>query len=307
MFCRKWIELDYCQKKVDDPVNITWDATNHGKEFNMPQEDIRLERNGKVAMVTIHRPHKRNAFNGHMFSELEKVTRELKKDLPRGVVITGEGDKAFSAGFDVTPDNPMVTAIIDSVEKQDRAPAEKAIGRLRKAVDDFVGLPVPIIAALNGLAYGGGAELAIRCDLRVMDPNAVICFSEVKLGLMPDWGGGATLSHLVGASRAADLILTARKVKAGEALGLGLANRISRPGQAFEEAVELAETIAKNGPRAVGHALEIIRQSRNLSLNQSLDLEADKAVSLIVSGECFHGVAAFLEKKEPEFPDISET
>jgi enoyl-CoA hydratase/carnithine racemase len=273
----------------------------------MTQEGICLERNGKVAMVTIHRPQRRNAFNSHMFSELRKVTGELKKDLPRAVVITGEGDTAFSAGFDVNPDNPMVTSIIDSVEKKDRAPAEKAIERLRKAVDDFVELPVPIIAALNGLAYGGGAELAIRCDLRVMDPNAVICFSEVKLGLMPDWGGGATLSHLIGASRAADLILTARNVQADEALSLGLANRISRPGQALEEAVELAETIAKNGPRAVGHALELIRQSRNLPLNQLLDLEKDKAVDLIVSGECFHGVAAFLEKKEPAFPDISAT
>ncbi|MBI9091656.1 MAG: enoyl-CoA hydratase/isomerase family protein [Desulfobacterium sp.] len=273
----------------------------------MTQGNICLERNGKVAMVTINRPNRSNAFNGHMFSELEKITQELKKDLPRGVIITGEGDTAFSTGFDVNPDNPMVTAIIDSLEKKDRAPAEKAIGRLRKTVDDFIGLPVPIIAALNGLAYGGGAELAIRCDLRVMDPNAVICFSEVKLGLMPDWGGGATLSHLVGASRAADLILTARKVLAGEALGLGLVNRVSRPGQAFEEAVKLAETIAQNGPRAVEHALEVIRQSRNLSLNQTLALEADKAVSLIVSGECFHGVASFLERKKPEFPDISET
>ena len=109
---------------------------------------------------------------------------------------------------------------------------------------------------------------------------------------------------LVGPSKAADLILTARRVEAGEALRLGLVNRVSKPGQALEEAVSLAEMIAVNGPRAVGHVLEVIRQSMNLPFHKALDLEAEKAVSLIMSGECIYGVAAFLEKKEPEFPDI---
>lgn len=270
----------------------------------MSKDGIRLERKGKVAILTIDRPQRRNAFDEHMFFELERVTHELKSDLPRAVVITGGGDKAFSAGFDVNPDNPMVTNLIKAVEKKDTGPAKILINQLREIVDGFVALPTPIIAALNGLAYGGGAELAVRCDLRVMDPDAVICFSEVRLGLMPDWGGGATLAHLIGPARAADLILTGRKVAAGEAINLGLVNRISKPGQVLEEAMLLAAMIAKNGPRAVGHALHMIRQSRNLSLDKTLDLEAQSAVSLIATGECFHGVAAFLEKKEPEFPDI---
>jgi len=199
-----------------------------------------------------------------------------------------------------------VAKLIDSVEKKDRTAAERLIAQIRKIVDGFVCLPVPIIAALNGLTYGGGAELAVRCDLRVMDPNAEICFSEVRLGLMPDWGGGAALAHLIGPSRAADLVLTARKVLAGEAINLGLVNRVSRPGDSLAEAVRMAEMISKNGPRAVRSALNVIRKSRNQSLNQTLDLESDKAVSLIVSGECFHGVAAFFERKEPEFPDIDQ-
>jgi len=268
------------------------------------EEGISLERKGKVAIVTMNRPQRQNAFNEHMFLALARVTGELKMNLPRAIVLTGGGDNIFSAGFDVNPDNPWVAKLIDSVEKADRTPAENLIGQLRKIVDEFVCLPVPIIAALNGLTYGGGAELAVRCDLRVMDPDAVICFSEVRLGLMPDWGGGATLAHLIGSSRAADLILTGRKIKAGEAINLGLVNRINRPGGCLDEAVRLAEMISKNGPRAVRYALSLIRQSRNQSLNRSLDLEAGKAVSLIASGECFHGVAAFLEKKEPEFPDV---
>jgi len=270
----------------------------------MSKEGIRIERKGKVAILTIERPQRRNAFNEYMFSELARVTDELKAGMPRAVVITGSGDKAFCAGFDVNPDNPMVANLIDSMEKKETDSAEMLINKLRRTVDGFVSLPIPIIAALNGLTYGGGAELAIRCDLRVMDPDAVICFSEVRLGLMPDWGGGATLAHLIGSSRAADMILTARKVEAGEAINLGLVNRISRPGQSLEQAVMLGEMIAKNGPRAVKHALEVIRRSQNLPLNRTLDLEAEKAVSLIVSGECFFGVAAFLEKKEPDFPEI---
>ncbi|MFO7665949.1 MAG: enoyl-CoA hydratase/isomerase family protein [Desulfobacterales bacterium] len=271
----------------------------------MSKEGIILARIGKIAVLTMDRPQRRNAFNEHMFSCLEKAAGELKKNLPRCLVIKGAGDKAFSAGFDVGQDNPMVSSIAGSAGKQDSAPAKRVIGKLRKAVDELFSLPVPIIAAINGLAYGGGAELSVRCDMRVMDPDAVICFSEVRLGLMPDWGGGPALVRLIGPSKAADLILTARRVEAGEALRMGLANRISRPGQALEEAVTLAEKIAVNGPNAVIHALEVIRKSMDIPFNKALELEAEKAVSLIMSGECIYGVAAFLEKKEPEFPDIT--
>lgn len=270
----------------------------------MSNEGINLERKGGIAVLTIDRPQRMNTFNEYMFSCVEKATGELKKNMPRCLVITGAGNKAFSAGFDVNPDNPMVSDIAGSAGKRDSAPAERVIGRIRKAVDDLFSLPMPIIAAVNGLAYGGGAELSVRCDMRVIDPDAVICFSEVRMGLMPDWGGGPALVRLIGSSKAADLILTARRIEAGEALNMGLANRVSKPGHARKEAISLAELIAANGPRAVSHALEVIRQSMNLSFQKALDLEAEKAVSLIMSGECIYGVAAFLEKKEPEFPDI---
>jgi enoyl-CoA hydratase/carnithine racemase len=177
------------------------------------------------------------------------------------------------------------------------------VNRIRKALDPLVSLPVPITAAINGLAYGGGAELAVRCDLRVMDQQAVICFSEVKLGLMPDMGGGVALTKLVGVSKAADLILTARKVKAKEALNLGLVNRISLPGECLKEALNLAERIADNGPNAVKSALKIIRNTSDLSEFQALKIEAETAAKLIATGECMVGVAAFLEKKKPEFTD----
>jgi len=270
----------------------------------MTTEGIRLEKRGHIALVLLDRPSRLNAFNSMMFDELRRVTGELDQALPRAVIVTGTGEKAFCAGFDVNPDNPLVVHLYEAMGKQDRQGIVAGMKVVRDAVDAFVSLPVPIIAAVNGLAYGGGAELASRCDMRVMDPNAVICLSEVRLGLMPDWGGGAALAHLLGPARAADLILSARKVGADEALQMGLANRVSAPGRCLDEAIALAEAICENGPRAVRHALAVIRQSRNMTLDQSLDMEMEQAVTLVESGECVHGITAFLEKRKAEFPDV---
>ncbi|MFH2131829.1 MAG: enoyl-CoA hydratase/isomerase family protein [bacterium] len=269
----------------------------------MPEESVNLEYRGNIAIVTINRPAKRNAFNAALFSHLEAVTRRLQANLPRVVILTGAGEKAFCAGFDVHPDNPLSVNLLKSAENNDEAAAQKVVGRVREVVDGLIALPVPIIAALNGQAYGGGAETAVRCDLRVMDPAAVICFSETRLGLIPDFGGGPGLVRLVGPSIAADLILTARPVSADEALTLKIVNRISAPGQALAEAMALGETIAANGPRAVQAALAVIRRSPDLSMKEALALEFEKAVSLIATGEFMHGVSAFFEKKTPVFPD----
>lgn len=269
----------------------------------MTEYGVCLERKGKVALITFKRPERRNAFNETMWSDLEQTVWELKEHLPRVIVVTGSG-KAFCAGFDINPDNPQVSGLIESVRKQERSPIELLIKRLQSAVNDLVTLPVPVIAAINGDAYGGGAELASRCDLRVMDPQAVICFAEVKLGLMTDWGGGPGLTRLIGASQAADMILTGRKVGADEALRIGLVNRISALGMALDEAMDMAETIARNGPRAVRHALTVIRQAQELPMKQALELECQEATTLITSGECIQGISAFLNKQPPEFPDI---
>lgn len=269
----------------------------------MSGSSIELEYRGRCAIVTLNRPDKRNAFNREMWAGLESVATRLHDRTPRAVVVTGAGDHAFCAGFDVSPDNPQVSELVGAVQKGDRIPAEELARYIRSVVDHLVSLPVPLIAAVNGLAYGGGAELASRCDLRVMDPAAVICFSEVRLGLMPDWGGGVALSRLIGRSRAADLILTARRVSAEEALRLGLADRVSAPGKALDEAITLAEAIAKNGPRAVRSSLEVIRKAADIPLRDALEFETMIAADLIASGECMHGITAFLGKKEPEFPD----
>jgi enoyl-CoA hydratase/carnithine racemase len=208
--------------------------------------------------------------------------------------------------MDVNPGNPQIARVMDAVFRKERGPVAQLIGALRRVMDRLFSLPVPIIAALNGSAHGGGAEMAVRCDLRVMDPAAVVRFSEVRLGLMPDWGGGVALTRLVGAGQAGDLILTARAVTAPEALQLGLVNRVSAPGAALAEAMAVAGSIAANGPRAVRSALAVIRRTHDLPLDQALSFEAEQAVSLIAAGECLHGIGAFLSKKPPEFPDGPE-
>ncbi|PKN87506.1 MAG: hypothetical protein CVU51_05485 [Deltaproteobacteria bacterium HGW-Deltaproteobacteria-1] len=276
-------------------------------ELRMKDYGIGLKRQGHITIITLNRPAKQNAFDMHMWDCLDQVVAELAASLPRVIILTGAGDKAFSAGFDVNPENPLLKPLLAAMEGHDKGPAHDLIRRIRTSVDRLVTLPVPIIAAINGLAYGGGAEIASRCDLRVMDPGAVICFSEVRLGLMPDQGGVVGLTHLVGASRAADLILTARKVGAQEALQLGLANRISAPGKALEEALSLALSISENGPRAVRHALSVIRRTNDLTTEQALDLETREAVTLIACGESIHGVSAFLTRQKPEFPEPGES
>lgn len=270
----------------------------------MNPKSILLERKGHVAIVTINRPDRKNAFNESLFNELEAAAWELHAKPPRAVVITGAEGLPFCAGFDVSPGNPMLDKVLKAMSTHESEPAKQLIRTIRKAIDAFVSIPSPIIAALSGGAYGGGAELAVRCDLRVMDPKAVICFSEMRMGLMMDWGGGASLIRLIGPSKAADLILTARGIGASEAYALGLVNRVSEQGRALDEALSFAEAIADNGPRTVQGALTLIREYQNIPHSAMLDKEADIAATLLsFSEECLHGVGAFLEKRKPIFPD----
>lgn len=268
----------------------------------MSDTSITLERIGRVAVITLNRPERKNAMNEAMWDRFEAVASELAGNLPRAVVITGAGG-SFCAGFDMNPDNPQVPGFIDAIMKQTRTPIEALIRRIRKAVDLFASMPVPLIAAINGPAFGGGAELACRCDLRVMDPGARICFSETRLGLMPDWGGGVLLARIIGHSKAADLILTAREISAAEAFQMGLVNKVSEQGKSQQEAFTIAEMISRNGPRAVRSALDVIRTTPGIPLNEALDRELERAVDLIASGECYHGISAFLSKKDPDFPE----
>jgi len=263
---------------------------------------IHIERLGAIAVVTLDRPARKNALDQAMWSALGRAADELAAQLPRAIVLTGAGG-VFSAGMDVNPDNPQVAALVAAVARGDVAPPRAMLDGIHAQLARLFALPVPLIAAVGGLAYGGGAEIATRCDLRVVDPAATICFSEVRLGLMPDLGGGIALARLLGPGRAADLILTARKLDATEALALGFANRVSAPGAARAEAIALAEQIAANGPRAVRAALGILRHATDLPFLDAVAAEVDAAAHLIATGECQQGIAAVLGRTTPRFTD----
>lgn len=266
-------------------------------------EIIRLERSEHVAHLVLNRPERKNTFHAAMWTAMERRIEELSDDPPRVLVVSGNPLGGFSAGFDVNPDNPMVVQFMQALESGDRRTVESLLARMRTAIDRLTGLPIPVIAAITGDAYGGGAELALRCDMRLMATDARICFSEVTLGLMPDWGGGVALPRLVGRARAAELILTGQPVPAEAAAAMGLVNRVCRAEDVVSEALALAHCIAGNGPRAVRKALSIIRDTPDLSESEALDVESQGAVDLIMTGECVHGLTAFLSGENVEFPE----
>jgi enoyl-CoA hydratase len=157
---------------------------------------------------------------------------------------------------------------------------------------------------VNGPAWGAGAELALRCDLRVMDGSATLCMIGVRMGLTPILGGGPALTQLVGPSRAADLLLSARKVPAVEAFSLGLVNRITEPGQALDNALRLAFSISRNGQHAVRAVLRVTRGSAGLDADAGLALEREAAARVIMSGDFLIAMRAALNKTEAVFPDV---
>lgn len=256
-----------------------------------------------MALITLDRPARKNALGESMWAALGDAADALHAATPRAIVLIG-APGAFTAGMDLNPDNPQVARLVSAVASGDEGPVREMLDGIHAVLDRLFALPVPIIAAIGGLAYGGGAEIATRCDLRVADPSATICFSEVRLGLMPDLGGGVALARLVGPGRAAELILSARKVGAEEAHRIGLIERVSAPGEVLAEALALAEAIAANGPRAVRAALGIIRGALGRPWAEALAGEVAAATRLIASGECRVGIGALLTKSAPDFPDI---
>jgi enoyl-CoA hydratase len=160
-------------------------------------------------------------------------------------------------------------------------------------------LPMPTIAAINGLAYGGGAELTLACDMRVMEKEATLSFSETRLGLMPDLGGTVRLIELLGHGRAMDLMCTARDISAEEGLQLGLINRVAIKGGALQTALDLATKIATNGPLAIREIKSVALAMRQRQA--AMDTETEAAVRCILSDDSVEGIMAFLRKRPPDF------
>ncbi|MCC6651585.1 MAG: enoyl-CoA hydratase/isomerase family protein [Candidatus Eisenbacteria bacterium] len=253
--------------------------------------NILVEAQGKVTILRVNRPDKLNAINRETLGEIADAVRAFASDDSQGaLVITGEGVKAFISGADIGELQPL-------------GPSEaEDISRFGQAVVELIERsPKPVIAAVNGFAFGGGCELALACHIRLASDNAVMGLPEVKLGIIPGYGGTQRLPRLVGPGRAFELVLTGRPVKAEEAAAIGLVNRVLPQAELLPEAIKMAEGITRNGPLAVAAAMECIVRGMNLSLDQGLRFESGRFGILAASEDMHEGLQAFLDKRPANF------
>jgi len=255
-------------------------------------EHLTVADEGAVRILTLNRPDRMNALSRKLVAEIGEAARAASEAKGvRAVVVTGAGDRAFCAGADLKERTAMTEADVSAFLWEYR----RAFG----ALDDC---RRPVIAALQGVAFGGGLELALACDLRVADPAAQMGLVEVRVGIIPGAGGTQRLARLVGVGRAKDLILTGRRLDAAEALSMGLVNRVSAPGQARAEAVAWgAEIAAECAPVAVTQALAAIDGGLDLPLEAGLEVERCAYEALLGTADRREGIAAFAAKRKPAY------
>ena len=257
----------------------------------MAYENVTVERKDHLMVVTVNRPKVLNALNRKTIEELIEVMEEFREDdHTRVMILTGAGEKSFVAGADISELRKL-----DPLTAQVTARFGQRLTRLMESVGK------PIIAAVNGFALGGGCELAMACTIRVASENAKFGQPEVKLGLIPGYGGTQRLPRLVGCGRALELILAGNPISAEDALRIGLVNRVVPKENLMEEVETLAGAIASVGPAAVRLAMEAVYGGYGLTLDDGLDREADLFGLVYATEDAAEGLAAFLEKRKAEF------
>jgi enoyl-CoA hydratase/carnithine racemase len=247
------------------------------------------EDRGPVRLLTIDGEKQMNVLSRALVTELAQQARQAAVEPGvRAVVVTGAGSRAFCAGANL---------------KERQGWSEDDVRRwlveLHAGFREIERCGRPWIAAVNGLALGGGCELALACDLRVLDPGAEIGLTETKIGVIPGGGGTVRLARIVGLGRAKELILTARRVTAAEALQMGLANRVSAPGESVAAAVALASGIAANAPVAVAAAKAAVDEAWDLAMDAALEREREHYEKVLLSEDRLEGLKAFAEKRPP--------
>jgi enoyl-CoA hydratase/carnithine racemase len=246
---------------------------------------------GAVRVLTIDGEARMNVLSRKLMGALtEEAQRVAGEDQVRAVVLAGAGTRAFCAGANLKERQGWTDEDV-----------RRWIVELHAGLREIERCPKPWIAAVNGLALGGGCELALACDLRVMDPAAQIGLTEVKVGIIPGGGGTVRLARAIGMGRARDLILTARRVEAEEALQIGLANRISAPGESISAAIALGHEIAANAPIAVAAAKASVEDAWDLALDAALEHERAHYEKVLASQDRLEGLKAFAEKRPPSW------
>lgn len=262
-------------------------SDSHHDNYKTLQYDV--DRDG-ILTLAIHRPDKMNALNREVLKELDHVFSSLeKKREVRAVVLTGSGTKAFVAGAD-----------IGELSELNRSTGEDFSEKGQAAFSKIEELSKPVVAAVNGYALGGGAELALACHLRIAAENAVFGFPEVSLGLIPGYGGTQRLTRIIGRSAALELILTGRHIKAAEAVDYGLFSRAVSAGEAVTEAKKLLNSMLKNAPLALVNAIQVINHASSGSPS-GYRKEAELFGKLCETEDFEEGTRAFLEKRKADF------
>jgi len=257
----------------------------------MPFENLLFEKKNSIAYVTINRPKVLNALNSATMQELRAVFTELKDDRSiRAVILTGSGEKAFVAGAD-----------IGELNKNNAVEAKEYTHRGQAVLDLIESLGKPVIACINGFALGGGCEIAMACTLRLASENAKIGQPEVKLGIIPGYGGSQRLPRLVGKGIAMQLLLTGEMITAQEAYRIGLVNEVLPAGQLIARAEAIAQAIMKNGPLAIQYCMEAVNHGMEMTQQEGLYLEATLFAVCCATEDKNEGTAAFLEKRTAKF------
>lgn len=259
----------------------------------MGYSTLKLDKDGGVALLTLHRPEVHNAMNQAMFLELNSAAGELSLDPEvKAVVITGEGP-SFSSGLDL--------GSFQGLDKLTRYQFYSMLKELQKAFLAYETMTKPVIAAVNGLAYGAGTELALACDTRFASESASFGLLEIKFGIIPDLGACRRLARLVGPGYARELIYTGDVIDAREAYRIGLVEHLCSGDSVLDEALKLARRLADGPSLAIGMAKQVILRSLDADPETALDFEAMAQTLCLYSEDHREAVRSFMEGRKPEY------
>ena len=250
-------------------------------------EFITYEVEGQIGIITINRPKALNALNSAVLDELDKTLDAVDQEAIRCLILTGAGEKSFVAGADIGEMSTLTKA-------EGEAFGKKGNDVFRK-LETF---PIPVIAAVNGFALGGGCEISMSCDIRICSENAVFGQPEAGLGLTPGFGGTQRLARIVGTGKAKEMIYGARNIKAEEAYRIGLVNNVYPAEELMPAAKKLASTIARNAPIAVRNCKRAINEGMQVDMDQAIVIEEKLFGSCFETCDQKEGMNAFLEKRK---------
>jgi enoyl-CoA hydratase/carnithine racemase len=255
----------------------------------MDYENIIVEREENIGIITLNRPPA-NPINYALLDGLDKALAEFEEDKTvRALIITGAGERGFSAGYDVkTAGTPEADKVMPM--------GQEVFTRIER-------FPKPVIAAVNGFALGGGCELAMACHFRIMvdAEGALIGCPEVNLGIIPGWGGTQRIPRLVGKTRGLEMLVFGERIRASEALNIGLITKVSQPGQLMQDAKEFAKRLAKQAPLAVKAILDSVTRGLETSIDGGLRIELEHSRRVMNTKDAVEGMTAFTQKREPIF------